>query len=407
MNGYLNLSLNGTHSTIFLVPADGNQPAWYNNGTGGFGIGTSAPVCKLDVITGSLGTTAGDTITIQRLGNDNGNANYIRVNQVRETGGSDWRTTATRIQQMTDVTNQAYLQFNGTSNTYGASIGTPAISNAFVVNNSGNIGIGTWTPNYTLDVIGTSRTTLGIVAGSSDIARLILGPTPGTGNYDYCSLIQSESYTAGNYGSILSFWTHPTAGNYGDPVKRIEIDQYGNTTILTGGLYMNGNDINSVRTEYFNTGGNINSFQSGGINYLDINPPPTTGSGTGRVRIFGNAGALTFDNDVTLAATNTLVLQATTTVSRATTFTRSLSGADVAQPVLQYGTTTGSGASGSVTVTLPTGYTTAASYVAFAVMQDSTEAKIAVNRTSYTSITIIWSQGGSGSQTIAWNTMGT
>jgi hypothetical protein len=76
-------------------------------------------------------------------------------------------------------------------------------------------------------------------------------------------------------------------------------------------------------------------------------------------------------------------------------------------PVVQYGTTTGSSAGGNVTVTLPTAYTSSTSYVAFAVMQDSIEAKIAVNRNSASSITIYWSQGGSGTHTIAWHTMGT
>jgi hypothetical protein len=76
-------------------------------------------------------------------------------------------------------------------------------------------------------------------------------------------------------------------------------------------------------------------------------------------------------------------------------------------PITQYGTTTGSSAGGNVTVTLPTAYTSSTSYVAFAVMQDSTEAKIAVNRNSASSITIYWSQGGSGTHTLAWHTMGT
>lgn len=89
------------------------------------------------------------------------------------------------------------------------------------------------------------------------------------------------------------------------------------------------------------------------------------------------------------------------------TFSRFLSASNVAQPIIQYGTTTGSGASGSVVVTIPTAYTGNGTYVAFAVMQDSTEAKIAVNRTSASSITIIWSQGGSGTHFLSWNTMGT
>jgi hypothetical protein len=88
-------------------------------------------------------------------------------------------------------------------------------------------------------------------------------------------------------------------------------------------------------------------------------------------------------------------------------FYRDLGSTAIAQPVLQYGTTTGSGTSGSVTVSIPTAYTSASSYVAFAAMEDSTEAKIAVNRDSASQITIVWSQGGSGSHTLAWNTMGT
>lgn len=89
------------------------------------------------------------------------------------------------------------------------------------------------------------------------------------------------------------------------------------------------------------------------------------------------------------------------------TFSRFLSASNVAQPIIQYGTTTGTGGSGSVVVTIPTAYTGNGTYVAFAVMQDSDTARIAVNRTSASSITIVWSQGGSGTHTLAWNTMGT
>ena len=87
--------------------------------------------------------------------------------------------------------------------------------------------------------------------------------------------------------------------------------------------------------------------------------------------------------------------------------TRILSGTGVAQPVLQYGTTTGTGSSGTVIVNIPTAYTSSTSYVAFAVMQDSQDSKIAVLRNSASQITIAWSQGGGGTHTLAWNTMGT
>jgi hypothetical protein len=45
--------------------------------------------------------------------------------------------------------------------------------------------------------------------------------------------------------------------------------------------------------------------------------------------------------------------------------------------------------------------------VAFAVMQDSQDSKIAVVRNSASQITIVWSSGGGGTHTLSWNTMGT
>jgi hypothetical protein len=87
-------------------------------------------------------------------------------------------------------------------------------------------------------------------------------------------------------------------------------------------------------------------------------------------------------------------------------FNRRLSGSDIVQPIIQYGTTTGSGASGSVTVTLPVAYTSSNSYVAFASMMDVDAARMSVNRDSSSQITIYWFQAGSGTQTLGWNTMG-
>jgi len=356
------------------------------------------------------------------------------------------------------------------------------------------------------------------------------------------------SLETGNYGGAIfggikqgvgSFISLATNNNAGAQTERMRIDGVnGYVGIGTTTPYYQLDVIGDVRVSgnlyannviYFGYGGNIASAQSGGINYLDINAPADTGSGTARLRIVGSKGRLDFDDNVTLAGTGSnqvgmfnqygsvyldsyqnvhlvgagshrgsenqvivngliysdsriytgtsgqgflqqngngfietrvdygaygglnmngyfQVCQTGTTTAVFTvpsdtngnmsynngtggfgigttspayrldvagdahvsgTFNRTLSSSVIAQPVLQYGTTTGSGTSGSVTVTLPTGYTTAASYVAFAVMQDSTEAKIAVSRTSYISITIYWSQGGSGSHTLAWNTMGT
>jgi hypothetical protein len=50
MNGYFQVVQNGTtNNTFFTVPSDANQSAWYSNGTGNFGVGTTTPGYKLDV----------------------------------------------------------------------------------------------------------------------------------------------------------------------------------------------------------------------------------------------------------------------------------------------------------------------------------------------------------------------
>jgi hypothetical protein len=87
--------------------------------------------------------------------------------------------------------------------------------------------------------------------------------------------------------------------------------------------------------------------------------------------------------------------------------TRTLSGVQIGQPVLQYGEATSSGNNGSVVVTLPTAYTSAASYVAFVSMMDADPAEMSVVRNTSSEIEIFWAQAGGGSHTVAWNTMGT
>lgn len=87
--------------------------------------------------------------------------------------------------------------------------------------------------------------------------------------------------------------------------------------------------------------------------------------------------------------------------------TRTLSAVQVGQPVIQYGEASSSGNNGSVVVTLPTAYTSAASYVAFVSMMDADPAEMSVVRNTSSEIEIFWAQAGGGSHTVAWNTMGT
>ena len=90
----------------------------------------------------------------------------------------------------------------------------------------------------------------------------------------------------------------------------------------------------------------------------------------------------------------------------ASTVTRNLGTTEVIQPVIQYGIATGSGASGSVSVTIPTTYTSTSSYVVQVTMRDSPPAELYATPTSANTFTIGWSSAGGGTQNIMWTTFG-
>jgi len=75
-------------------------------------------------------------------------------------------------------------------------------------------------------------------------------------------------------------------------------------------------------------------------------------------------------------------------------------------PFTQFGTTSGSGASGSVVVNLPIPYTSGSSFVALSTMEDPDPSEISVVRNSASQIQIYWAQAGAGSHTLAWQTIG-
>lgn len=74
----------------------------------------------------------------------------------------------------------------------------------------------------------------------------------------------------------------------------------------------------------------------------------------------------------------------------------------------QIGTALGAlGASGSVVVTLPVGYTTTTSYVTMVSHNDTTAGlRLSVVQTSRSSFTIYWVGGGASTQPFSWFTTG-
>ena len=87
----------------------------------------------------NLGSTSGDTVEVADFFVNNGNGSSLKINKIRDANGSNWTTSATRIQQVIDVTKQGYIQFNGADNNYGLELGTTGSKKFFRGVNSAGV----------------------------------------------------------------------------------------------------------------------------------------------------------------------------------------------------------------------------------------------------------------------------
>jgi hypothetical protein len=183
-----------------------------------------------------------------------------------------------------------------------------------------------------------------------------------------------------------------------------DIDVIATSTIsLVGGSNVSIQDMTFTTNNPYNwTGGTIHTLYGDVINgdkflqwSYDNNP------GT----LMTDNNSITLDAPVINAEGNLDMLS--NNIKNVGTFSRILISTFVDQPIIQYGTDGVSGGSGSVNITLDTPYTSSNSYVAFACMMDTDPAQMAVARADSNIITISWANGGGGSHTLSWQTLGT
>jgi hypothetical protein len=159
-------------TTPFIIKDDGSV-----------GIGTDSPLFRLDAQatgtptriynTTSLSNIAGSVNTIAEFWAINGNTTKLRVQEVRKSAGTDWTSATTRIQKVTDNTNQAYIDF-GTLSNAGLAFGSGTSENITMLAN-GNVGIGVINPQARLDIISPNVTTPSIASIRSQSTIFVRG----------------------------------------------------------------------------------------------------------------------------------------------------------------------------------------------------------------------------------------
>ena len=119
--GNNNISLqNSTGNMLNAVGSSGAVELYYGNSKK---FETTADGIKVHPNVG-LGTVAGNSQDLASFETTNSNGSKLRIVEERDVNGTDWNSAYTRIQKTIDVTDQAYIQFNGNGLTYGMEFGT-------------------------------------------------------------------------------------------------------------------------------------------------------------------------------------------------------------------------------------------------------------------------------------------
>ena len=124
-------------------------PALHINSSGGFGIRTYDIKHYLTINGGTLGQKKGDKRSLAEFHSFVTNKSCLRIETAREKDGKDWVSTSTKIVNVTDVTEQGYVKFNGADNNHykgGVSIGNVTDGDKLKITSDG-MNINPFAPN--------------------------------------------------------------------------------------------------------------------------------------------------------------------------------------------------------------------------------------------------------------------
>lgn len=228
-NGRSIIGYDGTLAGIRISTSDAGKPIVFGNnvsasigefarftGSGKLGIGTITPLSLLH-ISGNLGNAA---ITLQRPGYGSGGA---LGSLGFANGAGNYISSITAHHINTDSTDGVLVFRVGKANASAYSL-----LERMRIDKDGNVGIGTSSPSYPLQVQGDLA--MGSTANNSVSSLIILGPNSPANNgskrdisFQFLSAgkAQIRAYRGSSWDTYLQFLTTPSSG--GSPVERLHI----------------------------------------------------------------------------------------------------------------------------------------------------------------------------------------
>jgi len=194
----------------------------YVPGTKTLTVGTVSAT-RINQNGGALSSTAASKLTFVNLSSTVGlNTSNLEFNNVRNTTGTDWFTSGYRIQSKVDTEYLSYIQFNGTNNDAGISIGTGYQSTNSTSNANERLRISS---SGLFTINGTMRHVSPTFSSPGNVPSFIIG----TGNLARTTQITISSVA---YDRVIYVYSTSNSNFYYSTSGFFEIEIY----IINGGL---------------------------------------------------------------------------------------------------------------------------------------------------------------------------